>query len=283
MRMRLHSRYVPTTKAPSGWYECRGWSFCAASCCMCCPRASSAFAITDCWQRRARRTSWSKRVGRCNYPGQTRGPWSRPRTSWHGWPRSMCCRARCAGQASCTSCRCWRGSSACLRQGYVLCRRIGGRRKERDGRVQVQVVPAPVTVRGVLPRARRAPGQSMAGEAPVRPQGSRGPHAHSACIVQMPARIARRCAITCPNGQVVQSIPLMPPPPADLVGGSAQQGISAAGAALDFYRLGLAADKRYSLDATGDHSATAAFLNSYGGAPARSARPRSVGQDSQLT
>jgi len=39
----------------------------------------------------------------------------------------------------------------------------------------------------------------------------------------------------------------MPAPPASLVDGSVQQGLSAAGGALGFYRLGLAADKRYSL------------------------------------
>ncbi|UUZ66826.1 hypothetical protein LP416_17115 [Polaromonas sp. P2-4] len=40
----------------------------------------------------------------------------------------------------------------------------------------------------------------------------------------------------------------MPPPSAIPAGGSIQQGLSAAGGALGFFQLGLAADKRYSLN-----------------------------------
>ena len=81
-----------------------------------------------CWQVAAKGSSWQRpaQLCRCRYP--TRRPRSRPRPSWRGWQRWMCCCVRVAGKAGCMSRQCSRGWGGCQRRPPRLCPHAGGRR-----------------------------------------------------------------------------------------------------------------------------------------------------------
>jgi hypothetical protein len=124
------SRCVPMTRVASARSGSQGPSSCVASCCMCCPRASSAFATTGCWQQAARRKKLAAGQGWLSICQQSNvtSPWSQPRT-FMSRVAAMDVQA-CAGAARRGGCGwwgcCW-GRRTCPAHTLPTHRPIGGR------------------------------------------------------------------------------------------------------------------------------------------------------------
>ena len=207
-------------------------SSCADSCSTSCPPASSAFATAACWHLPARRTSSALRARRCRCPPSIRGLSSQPRPSWRAWPASTCRCARAARWADCTSLPSWWDSPDCLP------RKRKGHRETQAARLRICSALASV-------------GSSAASHVTTRWHGpATAPRwhqcqAHFWSSTRRSHADSRSCTVIIRSntaGAVFN--PLSLPPRRGFV----QQGLSAAGGALGFYWLGLAADKRYSLD-----------------------------------
>jgi hypothetical protein len=76
-----------------------------ASCCICCPRASSASAITACSAPHTRRCPWAPRARHSMHRSLSRRWSSRSRLSCGAWPSSNGCAAHTADAAASRSCR----------------------------------------------------------------------------------------------------------------------------------------------------------------------------------
>ena len=124
--MRWCSPYVPTIMAASARCDWMARNLCTASCCMCCPAASTAFATMGCWPVPAKGSSCALHAWLCRCQCPTRRPLSRPTRSWRESPGSMCCCARFADKVVCTLQRCSRAQGDCKHPLARCCLRAGG-------------------------------------------------------------------------------------------------------------------------------------------------------------